>query len=381
MGTFAYVDILIPFVAAVFIAVCAVFYIFFKRYENSLVADEPRGVSAFQLLFTYDFHSCYECVVGSRWNVVLLSTRVITFLYFFSVGLVYSLTLNIRSWNYFTNWNIYLLCFYFLCASTTSIIGIFFPNATTATIATASDWRSIQYWIPKLNVVTHVVFEISGATALFVTVVNFTMLSSNMTFWNVTQHLVTTVAYLLEMSLNRLPVYMLHFPLNLSWAILYIVFTWIVVGVGLRFWPYSFLRADNSSCMIWYSALMILNFIFYGLWFQLSKWKFAAASRGQRAAVAGASNHELVAQHENAELELGEHRRSSGASSSAIESERVSDVESVPISAASVGVPSVMGEDNVGGSAISGGNDNSSAIVLGSQCSDYEAVLGDDTNC
>ena len=86
MGTFAYVDILIPFVAAVFIAVCAVFYIFFKRYENSLVADEPRGVSAFQLLFTYDFHSCYECVVGSRWNVVLLSTRVITFLYFFFSG-------------------------------------------------------------------------------------------------------------------------------------------------------------------------------------------------------------------------------------------------------------------------------------------------------
>jgi hypothetical protein len=295
MGTFAAVDILFPFVAALYIVVLVIFYIAFKRYENSLVADEFQAESALERLFSYDFRTCYQCICGDAWNKLLLVTRSLTFLYYFSVGLVYSLSLDLTGWNYFTNWNIYLLCFYFLCATLCSVIGVLKPEWTTVTDApvsavadpaTTDGTRRSRPWLAVLNVATHVVFEVSGATALFVTVVNFTMLSADMTFWNMTQHLFTSAAYLLELTLNVLPVYMLHFPLNVTWAVVYIIFTWIVVGVGLRFWPYEFLRADNISCIVWYSALVVMNFIFYWVWYQLSILKFGLLSPVGREAVA-----------------------------------------------------------------------------------------------
>jgi hypothetical protein len=55
-------------------------------------------------------------------------------------------------------------------------------------------------------------------------------------------HLVTLITLLVEMSLNKLAVRFDHFPFNIMWAYIYLIFIWLIVYMGIVDWPYFFLQ-------------------------------------------------------------------------------------------------------------------------------------------
>jgi hypothetical protein len=116
-------------------------------------------------------------------------------------------------------------------------------------------------------------------------------------FWNMTAHLFTSLSFLVEMSLTTLPVYLLHIPYMLSWAAVFCAFTWIIVAVHIRFWPYSFMPAGHITCLFWYSGLILGSMMFYYLWRSLSVLKFnltcgGAESNGEDSSFRHSNEHD-----------------------------------------------------------------------------------------
>ena len=94
--------------------------------------------------------------------------------------------------------------------------------------------------------------EVAVAAAFFVTVVNFAVRSSDASFFNFSEHLVTSVTLLAEMCMNSLIVRPEHVVFLLAWVFLYLVFVGVVVGAGLvTNFPYFFLNVDTAACFAW----------------------------------------------------------------------------------------------------------------------------------
>lgn len=111
-------------------------------------------------------------------------------------------------------------------------------------------------------------------TAVLITLVTFTVLNPRFSFWNVSQHFITLMVLVLELFLNNMYVRIDHFPFNLSWALLYLIFIWpMVVTNKIPFWPYFFLATNNHSCFLNYTVLIVADFLFYCIFYSLSRLK------------------------------------------------------------------------------------------------------------
>lgn len=230
-------------------SLCA--FVYFKYYRDEV----------------YEFKSSYDCTVQKPYmNAVLGGFRVICFLFFLIFAGIYVWVIIYpggQGYEYFTYWNVGLAFFYYFLATIASVLGLFFKPAD------GEEWSPNVTMFGKIH---RIAFSVAGSSAFFITVVNFTLLSSEASFANLSDHLVTSITYLFEMFLSSttVPVYNLFYML--TWAILWISVVCILypaTGV-LDAWPYFFLNASNTGLYTWFPLLILLMIIFYFIWYGLS---------------------------------------------------------------------------------------------------------------
>jgi hypothetical protein len=275
MGQLRYLPFIVPFMVAEVLGAIWIVWKLSSRCDCSCGRRVSNGPDETTMLMPEEqlnaqnmsFQNTYKCCIGVKSqlaSVCLAIFRAACFGYFFGVGVIWNL---IRSggWQYFTNWNLILISIYYFSALTSSVIGIRFGNRDDA------EWsRRVR----RLGYAVHILFEVVGGTALLVTVVDFTLLNPEFTFWNASQHFATMLSLMIELCVNCLPVRMDHFSYNALWASLYLVFIWPVVGSGARrHWPYDFLDLSGPSCFLWYTGLLLADILFYCLWVLLYRFK------------------------------------------------------------------------------------------------------------
>ena len=299
--SFAYLRGLIPLLFLEYVLLLLTFGCIsrFSRWCSCCCRGETKTYPSLKFEDTFESYS-------PAMGYVLLTTRFISFGYILGVGVIASyIKNNGYVWFYFTFWNLELLSVFYLLAITCSVLGIWtrdsdairLPRKYDVEEAIISSVKSISWSadVVRLGLATQVFFEVCGGTAIFITVVNFIFLNRSFTFWNVTQHFITSMSLLLEMSLNKIPVRLDHFVYNISWSMLYLIFIWPLVVLGnLKSWPYYFLAVDTSSCYAWYTGFIVAIVIFYLIFYGLSSAVFLLRERfTKKNAPVGAANSQL----------------------------------------------------------------------------------------
>ena len=229
------------------------------------------------------FESTYESFTGPL-RYTLFLTRSLSLIYILGVSVIVNdVTMSDDTgWLYFTNWNTKLIAFYFLLGFISSVTGLLSPSALDlerdeSSTSTQNDEQN--YYLSFYVRIFTIIFEVAGGTSILVTVVAFCILDPSLSFWNVSLHLVTLVTLLVELSLNKIFVRYDHYPYNLSWATIYLIFIWIVVFSGLKDWPYFFLKTDSPRCYLLYSGLILADLLFYTIWYCCSEIKLFVFNR------------------------------------------------------------------------------------------------------
>mmetsp|Transcript_7870 Transcript_7870/g.7931 ORF Transcript_7870/g.7931 Transcript_7870/m.7931 type:complete len:328 (-) Transcript_7870:22-1005(-) len=243
---------------------------------------------------TFRFEDTYESFLPGL-KYVLFVTRFLSFCYVGGVSVIanYAARGDTQIWFYFTTWNTELISIFFFLATTCSIIGFVYESSRVPHIDDSFDGdvyslstlrdainRNNQRIIWPSSViafgrVVYILFQVCGGTACLVTVINFTALNPEFSFWNVSQHFITLMVMVLELFLNNMYVRADHYPFNISWAFLYLIFIWpLVVQRRISFWPYFFLKTDTYSCFFYYTGLVVANFLFYYVFYSISWLKY-----------------------------------------------------------------------------------------------------------
>jgi hypothetical protein len=127
----------------------------------------------------------------------------------------------------------------------------------------------------SLNVIIKSIFFIVIGTAVLVTVINYSVIDSSCSFWNLSQHFITLVTLILELFLNNMYIRADHYPFNMSWALLYLIFIWPLVAMNrIPSYPYPFLATDTSLCFFYYFSLFVVDALVYYTFYSLSYLKF-----------------------------------------------------------------------------------------------------------
>ena len=235
--------------------------------------------SSVSLCDKFKFEDTYESFKPSM-KYVLVLTRFTSFAFILSVSVIsnYVLTGNFK-WFYFTLWNVELLSLYYFLALICSTIGLIRSSQRSVSSAIGNpnnDRKSTgnlgwSVHILRLGKITHVLFEVCGGTAVLVTVINFAILNRDFSFWNTSSHLAPLLSLLLELSLNNMYLRVDHFIYNISWALLYLIFVWPLVALeNIFFWPYPFLAVETSYCYLFYTILVVVDILFYFIFYSLS---------------------------------------------------------------------------------------------------------------
>ena len=169
--------------------------------------------------------------------------------------------------HYFTNWNIFLITAYFFEAFLASALLI------------VAKRRNYDIWISAstqhfLGTFLSIHFAVAGASAIFITTVNFAVLNPDMELFNIASHLATSIALIIDLSMNNIHVHYLEFICNFTWAAIWLTFIWPIVASDTRGWPYHFLETEKAKCFLWYNIMYAFNFLFYSIWWALSRAKF-----------------------------------------------------------------------------------------------------------
>lgn len=260
-----------------------------------------------------DFKSVYESYKGPIYTYILLGFRICCMLYFLGIACIYGYQQEKgQNYYYFTIWNIDLISLYYILAVTVSLIGVIHGDEksnsddssesssdtnvkqtsvtqnnfllssspsqrTPAAVTTLSEGNASSNWSKhtvNLGYTVQILFEVAGASALFITVVAFVLLNPEFSFWNVTYHFVTSCSFLVEMYLNSMTVRWEHCAINLFWALLYLIFIWPAVATSVvERWPYDFLDVSSTACFLWYTILFAANIFFYYVWYGFSYLK------------------------------------------------------------------------------------------------------------
>eukprot|EP01034_Spumella_vulgaris_P017698 gene17698-22563_t len=107
-------------------------------------------------------------------------------------------------------------------------------------------------------------FEITGPSSMFVMVFDFYYQRENntdmMSLLNFVRAL-TVCALVFEMFLNHINVRFDQYPACIAWTMVYLLFVWPAVFVGImQKWPYFLLKTDTAMCFGYYFLIFILNF-------------------------------------------------------------------------------------------------------------------------
>ena len=303
MPDLTFLPYIIPTTFICYGIVVMIVVLYFRRQEQRLAEENNNNSSTTDgqsLLEKYlsllPFQYTYMSLNKYGGNYLLLTTRLMSLGYICGVG-IWNFTNH--QWNnlfYFTHWNIIMISVYYCSVVISSIIGLIYHNKQINAKAMSMDSSFIaveapqpnmielnynndqNYWsihIKRLNFIIQILYEIAGASALFVTVVAFTLLNPKFEFWNVSDHFVTSMTFLCEISQNSLIIRWQHVILNMLWAIIYLIYIWPAVSMkNVTNWPYDFLDTSSGACFVRYLGLFIGNVLFYFLWYYLSRLKY-----------------------------------------------------------------------------------------------------------
>lgn len=253
------------------IVIVAIFY-------NLQVSLSPwREVGSFALYFTGpSFEMTYLSLPGKGWIYVLFITRLLSFLYFCVTAFIWNLVrFDGKNIILFSLWHIIFITVYYMFATIASFIGIIFEDdrqAMLRTLTSTTRQRNVTryYWSTAtlaFGSLIQIMFEISGAVAFFITLSVYLGVAADFTYWNVTQHLVTSFSFILELFLNRIFIRWEHILLNEAWLLIYLVVIWPLVATGfIAFWPYNFLKTGTEDSIVLYSIAAAISVGFYLFW-------------------------------------------------------------------------------------------------------------------
>lgn len=295
MSKFQYLGGIIPFTFVIVLFVTVLIWCLFLRptccgQKRKLpIGDNPEFTNFQRYVYGYPFEFVYKSglrhILGNTLGMyLLLLWRIAAFCYFFGIVFLWNYIRNTGdNAHYFTLWNIDLISAFYFLAIIASIIGIAndanFEKQKGTLLPTVSDpLVSTSFWSPSLTqfgYALQILYEITGSTAFFVTVVAFGTLDPHFVFWNVNDHFMTTMSILVELSLNNLIVRWEHVLFTIYWALLYLIFIWPMVAMGvLGDWPYFFLATDTTAVFPWYIGLFIGLILFYYLFWAVSWLKY-----------------------------------------------------------------------------------------------------------
>jgi hypothetical protein len=151
-------------------------------------------------------------------------------------------------------------------------------SSRPSTIKRSTFGGYIVYWSESMIAFGHMIqilYQIAGSTAFFITVVAFTSLNPHFSFWNVNNHFITSMSFLGELFLNNMTVRWEHVVFNITWALIYLVFAWIMrITNVLSGWPYFFLATNTQVVFLWYVGLFLLNILLYYIFWSFSTFKY-----------------------------------------------------------------------------------------------------------
>lgn len=277
MSKFKYLGGIIPFTFVIVLIVISIVVFLFSRptccgKKQVIPVGDGKEFSLWQ---RFCYGHPYECVYESSWKnllgddismYLLLLWRVACFCYFFGIVFLWNYSLSGGdNAHYFTLWNIDLISAYYFLAMIASIIGVF--NHKGYLQQKDSHLENSSYWsqpLTQFGYSIQILYEITGSTAFFVTVVAFGSLNPHFVFWNVNDHFMTSMSILVEIFLNRMIVRWEHLIFTILWALMYLIFIWPLVAMGdLSDWPYFFLATDTATVFPWYIGLVVILILFY----------------------------------------------------------------------------------------------------------------------
>ncbi len=231
-------------------------------------------LSSFTLYFTGpSFEKTYLSYPGTFWMYVLLILRFCAFAYFIVIAFIWNLDLESgRNAIFFSLWHIFFIAFYFFMATIASIIGIMHePDRRASINALTTSMRSTRsYWTDitlGFACAVQIFFEVAGGVAFFITLSIYLSLQKDFTFWNVTQHLVISLIFVVELFLNRIHIRWEHLLLNETWLLIYLIVIWPVVARGdWPSYPYGFLVTTGVNALIVYSIGVAVSCAMYLAW-------------------------------------------------------------------------------------------------------------------
>ena len=248
-----------------------------------------------------EFEDAYESFAPCL-RYFLFLTRFLSFYYICGVSVSANyFFMGQHQWYYFSSWNALLLSVYFMLATCASILGFVYgiPDSVVHLAPDESDpSNNYSYNLDKseseskskkiiwsahsvrFGQIIHVLFEVCCGSSLLVIASCLLVFDSESGFWNLSVNLAPLLTLLLELLLNNMYVSIDHYPYNLSWAFLYLIFIWPVVVMNkISFWPYAVLSLERNTCYFWYTLLVLTDTICYFIFCFLSFIKRLIRSR------------------------------------------------------------------------------------------------------
>jgi hypothetical protein len=256
MGEFTYLPYVIVVVFIGYVLLTVLILQLTKKTPRTNFIGIPDGKSFYV--------ATYGCC-GAMSSKTLAITRIVSAVFFWIFfALLLTISYYRRIWVFFTNWNVLLLMVYYSIAATASIIKL-------------SNADGKHEWLG--NVVA-ILFTIVAPTALFITSVDFILLSREVTYWNFSGHLITSVTVLMELTQNSMHVTWRNMPITYAWALLYLSFIWPVRANNVaKRWPYDFLDTSSPTCFLWYPGLFLMITLFFAIFKALVELKFMCARK------------------------------------------------------------------------------------------------------
>lgn len=273
---FTYFTFLLMFVLLLYCLVLSVF-LCIRRTEvkrrideeplaQRLAADEDNNMT---FTWTTSVTDVTNTSCGDRVRPLLLIVRLIGFVFILISAIGISASFDPSAFYYFDGWAIILTFFYY-----------FFSCIMTAAAVNADRYRTIDnqrlHWTYKFRlsaVITHMLFEVSGASIVASVFINMQALQTkSVILYN--QTLAVFGLLVLDMMFNEIRVRFDQMPASIAWLVFYFICIWPAVFTGsMMNWPYPAMSTEKATCFVSYTVMVCGMMISYTLWYALYKLK------------------------------------------------------------------------------------------------------------
>ena len=287
-GPYAYFGYVIFFVLFLYVIILSIFLCIRRtniknaiEFRNTVrgTNDEEQDFydrANYSFEFRTDFDAMTVSALGKGCKFFLMCSRVVGLIFFFTASIMINIVRDNHGLFYFTNWNSILVTVFYAAATVSSLLSVYAKHQKNRLFNTNVQIKW-SYSIRCLGLLTHMLFEITGASSMFVMIFDFYYQRENntdmMSLLNFVRAL-TVCALVFEMFLNHINVRFDQYPACIAWTMVYLLFVWPAVFVGImQKWPYFLLKTDTAMCFGYYFLIFILNFGCYFLWWFLYKVK------------------------------------------------------------------------------------------------------------